>query len=67
MTDLLQDYGLLILFGIIAAQAAGVAGLPGWTMGVCTTTGGIGWASERHLTLKQCREVGGSFAFGDAK
>jgi membrane-associated protein len=31
VTDLLQDYGLLILFGIIAAQAAGVAGLPGKT------------------------------------
>ena len=31
MTELLQDYGLLILFGIIAAQAAGVAGLPGKT------------------------------------
>jgi membrane protein DedA with SNARE-associated domain len=31
VTDLLQDYGLLILFAIIAAQAAGVAGLPGKT------------------------------------
>jgi membrane-associated protein len=31
VTELLQDYGLLILFGIIAAQAAGVAGLPGKT------------------------------------
>jgi membrane protein DedA with SNARE-associated domain len=31
MAELLQDYGLLILFGIIAAQAAGVAGLPGKT------------------------------------
>jgi membrane protein DedA with SNARE-associated domain len=31
VTDLLQDYGLLILFLIIAAQAAGVAGLPGKT------------------------------------
>jgi membrane-associated protein len=31
VTELLHDYGLLILFGIIAAQAAGVAGLPGKT------------------------------------
>jgi membrane-associated protein len=31
VTDLLHDYGLLILFAIIAAQAAGVAGLPGKT------------------------------------
>jgi membrane protein DedA with SNARE-associated domain len=31
MTDLLHDYGLFLLFGIIAAQAAGVAGLPGKT------------------------------------
>jgi membrane protein DedA with SNARE-associated domain len=31
VTELLQDYGLLILFAIIAAQAAGVAGLPGKT------------------------------------
>jgi membrane protein DedA with SNARE-associated domain len=31
VTDPLQDYGLLILFAIIAAQAAGVAGLPGKT------------------------------------
>jgi membrane-associated protein len=31
MTDLLEDYGLFLLFGIIAAQAAGVAGLPGKT------------------------------------
>jgi hypothetical protein len=28
VTELLPDYGLLILFAIIAAQAAGVAGLP---------------------------------------
>jgi membrane protein DedA with SNARE-associated domain len=31
MTELLDDYGLFLLFGIIAAQAAGVAGLPGKT------------------------------------
>jgi membrane protein DedA with SNARE-associated domain len=31
MTGLLKDYGLFILFGITAAQAAGVAGLPGKT------------------------------------
>jgi membrane-associated protein len=31
MTEPLQDYGLFLLFGIIAAQAAGVAGLPGKT------------------------------------
>jgi len=31
VTDLLDDYGLFLLFGIIAAQAAGVAGLPGKT------------------------------------
>jgi membrane protein DedA with SNARE-associated domain len=31
MTELLEDYGLFLLFGIIAAQAAGVAGLPGKT------------------------------------
>jgi membrane protein DedA with SNARE-associated domain len=31
VTELLHDYGLLILFAIIAAQAAGVAGLPGKT------------------------------------
>jgi membrane-associated protein len=31
VTQLLEDYGLFILFGIIAAQAAGVAGLPGKT------------------------------------
>jgi membrane-associated protein len=31
MTELLEDYGLILLFGIIAAQAAGVAGLPGKT------------------------------------
>ena len=31
MTELLENYGLFILFGIIAAQAAGVAGLPGKT------------------------------------
>jgi membrane protein DedA with SNARE-associated domain len=31
VTELLQDYGLFLLFGIIAAQAAGVAGLPGKT------------------------------------
>ena len=31
MTELLQDYGLFLLFGITAAQAAGVAGLPGTT------------------------------------
>jgi membrane protein DedA with SNARE-associated domain len=31
MTELLADYGLFILFGITAAQAAGVAGLPGKT------------------------------------
>jgi membrane-associated protein len=31
VTELLDDYGLFLLFGIIAAQAAGVAGLPGKT------------------------------------
>jgi membrane protein DedA with SNARE-associated domain len=31
VTELLHDYGLLLLFAIIAAQAAGVAGLPGKT------------------------------------
>jgi membrane protein DedA with SNARE-associated domain len=31
MTEPLQDYGLFLLFGITAAQAAGVAGLPGKT------------------------------------
>jgi membrane-associated protein len=31
MTELLDDYGLFLLFGIIAGQAAGVAGLPGKT------------------------------------
>jgi membrane protein DedA with SNARE-associated domain len=31
MSGLLEDYGLFILFGITAAQAAGVAGLPGKT------------------------------------
>jgi membrane-associated protein len=31
VSELLHDYGLLILFAIIAAQAAGVAGLPGKT------------------------------------
>lgn len=31
MTELLDNYGLFLLFGIIAAQAAGVAGLPGKT------------------------------------
>ena len=31
MTGLLEDYGLFILFGITAAQAAGIAGLPGKT------------------------------------
>jgi membrane protein DedA with SNARE-associated domain len=31
VTELLQDYGLIVLFAIIAAQAAGVAGLPGKT------------------------------------
>lgn len=31
MTELLQAYGLLLLFAIIAAQAAGVPGLPGKT------------------------------------
>jgi membrane-associated protein len=31
VTEILQDYGLFVLFGIIAAQAAGVAGLPGKT------------------------------------
>jgi membrane-associated protein len=31
VTELLHDYGLFLLFGIIAAQAAGVAGLPGKT------------------------------------
>jgi membrane-associated protein len=31
MSELLDDYGLFLLFGIIAAQAAGVAGLPGKT------------------------------------
>jgi membrane protein DedA with SNARE-associated domain len=31
MAELLEDYGLFLLFGIIAAQAAGVAGLPGKT------------------------------------
>jgi membrane-associated protein len=31
VTELIDDYGLVLLFGIIAAQAAGVAGLPGKT------------------------------------
>jgi membrane protein DedA with SNARE-associated domain len=31
VTELLDDYGLFLLFGIIGAQAAGVAGLPGKT------------------------------------
>jgi membrane-associated protein len=31
MTELLDDYGLLILFAIIAGQAAGIGGLPGKT------------------------------------
>jgi membrane protein DedA with SNARE-associated domain len=31
VTGLLDDYGLFLLFGIIAAQAAGVGGLPGKT------------------------------------
>jgi membrane protein DedA with SNARE-associated domain len=31
VTELLDDYGLILLFGIIGAQAAGVAGLPGKT------------------------------------
>ena len=31
MTELLEDYGLILLFGIIAAQAAGVGGPPGKT------------------------------------
>jgi membrane protein DedA with SNARE-associated domain len=31
VTELLDDYGLVLLFGIIGAQAAGVAGLPGKT------------------------------------
>jgi membrane protein DedA with SNARE-associated domain len=31
MTELLDDYGLVILFAIIAGQAAGVGGLPGKT------------------------------------
>jgi membrane-associated protein len=31
MTELLDDYGLILLFAIVGAQAAGVAGLPGKT------------------------------------
>lgn len=31
MADALQDYGLIVLFGIIALQAMGVGGLPGKT------------------------------------
>lgn len=55
MTELLDDYGLLILFAIIAAQAAGVAGLPGKT---ALVTAAI-LAAREHFEIEQVIAVAG--------
>jgi membrane-associated protein len=49
VTELLQDYGLLLLFAIIAAQAAGVAGLPGKTSLVVASV----LAARGHFEIEQ--------------
>jgi membrane protein DedA with SNARE-associated domain len=49
MTGLLEDYGLLILFAITAAQAAGIAGLPGKT---ALVTAAI-LAARGHFEIEQ--------------
>jgi membrane-associated protein len=55
VTELLDDYGLLILFAIIAAQAAGVAGLPGKT---ALVTAAI-LAAREHFEIEQVIAVAG--------
>jgi membrane-associated protein len=49
VTELLDDYGLLLLFVIIAAQAAGVPGLPGKTSLVAAAV----LAARGHFEIEQ--------------
>jgi membrane protein DedA with SNARE-associated domain len=64
VTHLLEDYGLFILFGIIAAQAAGVAGLPGKTSLVAAAILAVrSHFAIAHVAAAAARAVGGYMGY----